>query len=87
MNQINHARLSEGIGEVKIDLDETQQLSGSSNFLVKVDNIQRNIPVNPFGNPSFLLQATYVLYTCHFHEDQDPHSFYLFGGGGRRKGE
>jgi hypothetical protein len=37
----------------------------------------KNIPVNPFENPSFLLQATYVRYTCHFHEDQYPHSFFL----------
>jgi hypothetical protein len=37
----------------------------------------KNIPVNPFENPSFLLQATYVRYTCHFHEDQYPHSFFF----------
>lgn len=54
---------------------ETLQLSGSSNFLLKVHNIHRKLPVNPFENPSFLLQATYALYTCHFHEDRYLHSF------------
>jgi hypothetical protein len=34
--------------------------------------------VNPFENPSFLLQATYALYIVRYHEDQDQYSFFFF---------
>lgn len=66
------------IGFPKFDTKQLfiQILTLMNDFMVPI--FLNYIPVNPFENLSFLLQATYVPYTCHFHEDRDPHSFLLY---------